>query len=210
MSPWYGPSALHITNVLRPSSIAYRHRYSSAVPLTNGVLTRDAVGLIYTIRGGFIDFGHLRDVADLAAYYHSAITASPSAGSVFTRPHKSYFGHVRLHSDVPATDIIGLACGIAYAESIFHEIWTYWTRGIGTHQSAFSPEDQPSNQFGAHIADQALRHLDTANTASDRAALNTALSRARAADARSRSLRPARQRTRSASGRRSLVRRRLA
>lgn len=157
LSKWYGWDWLGIPNVLEPERSTYLHLYAGTVPFTRSLLTYDAVGLIYTCAGGFIDFGHLRDVADLTRFYHDGISLARVAGSRFTRPHKEYFGRVELLSDVPADRVIDVARSIAYAESVFHEILTYWMTGVGKHQSAFSPEDLPSNFLGAYVAGLALR-----------------------------------------------------
>lgn len=119
-------------------------------------------GLVYTCSAGFIDLGHLRDVADLTKYYYGWVGEKKAgrnkAGDRF--PTFNYKGIVKVLKDIPtdSTDHerIQVARSMAYDESIFHEIETYWSSLPGSHHSAFSPEDLVSNYLGTYVAEQAI------------------------------------------------------
>jgi len=59
-----------LANFLEDAPATYRHVYDggSGTPLRS-LFPMDPVGIMYTCAGGFIDFGHLRDIADLTFYY---------------------------------------------------------------------------------------------------------------------------------------------
>jgi hypothetical protein len=44
----------------------------------------------------------------------------------------------------------------AYDDALAHEIWTYWVKAPGGHNSSFSPEDLCSNYLGTLVAARAL------------------------------------------------------
>jgi Protein of unknown function (DUF4056) len=141
-------------NFLDDEPDSYRHQYGSS-----GLLPRDAVGLMYTCAGGFIDFGHLRDNADLTYYYFRALNRGKwRKGSVIEAP-PGIKGTVTVLADVPATLGIDVARHLSYNESIYHEIETYWNMSTGAHHSAFSPEDLVSNYLGTHVAGQVLQTM---------------------------------------------------
>jgi hypothetical protein len=113
----------------------------------------DRYGLVYTCRGGFIDLGHLRDQADLTRYYVARIASGATRFSPYT-----YSGEVSLKQDVTSiADRITVARSLAFDESLFHEIETYWIVRPGSHNSSFSPEDLPSNFLGTYVAEKALQ-----------------------------------------------------
>lgn len=154
---------------------------------------KGTVGLIYTCAFGFIDLGHLRDVADVTRYYYLWLTTRkktkagqklPTAGmnmpfgllrgwSKWWEEHspQSYDGVVELTRDIAPDEVIDLARSLAYAEALVHELDTYWVNHPdapeewdklhGLHNSAFSPEDLPSNYLGSYVAAKALRSTAT-------------------------------------------------
>lgn len=125
----------------------------------------DVVGIVYTCRGGFIDFAHLRDLVGLTYYYHHALTkggANVVGKKILQYPiiGRPPLGGVTIKKNVPAADRIDVAASMAFDQSVFYEIETYWQDDfvdIGMHHSAFSPEDLVSNFIGTHIATRALR-----------------------------------------------------
>ena len=118
----------------------------------------DQYGLVYTCRGGFLDLGHLRDLIDITRYYYNAL-AIPDR----TFAPASELGSCIVKEPLPTepaankNERIAIARSMAFAESVYHEIETYWQYVFGAHQSSFSPEDLPSNWLGTYVAEQALR-----------------------------------------------------
>jgi hypothetical protein len=154
---------------------------------------KGTVGLVYTCAFGFIDLGHLRDVADVTHYYYLWLTTGKKtkAGQKFLtaglnvpfgilRTRGEFWeqhaprtddGVVELRRDIAPDEVIDVARSLAYAESIVHELDTYWVNHPnapeewdklhGLHNSAFSPEDLPSNYLGSYVAAKALRSTST-------------------------------------------------
>jgi hypothetical protein len=143
-----------LDNFLEDEPATYIHQFGSG-----GVLPRDAVGLMYTCAGGFIDFGHLRDLADLTFFYYRALARGKWRKGSVIDPPPTIRGTVTVLTDVEESLGIDVARHLAYNESIYHEIETYWNRSIGAHHSAFSPEDLVSNYMGTHVAGIALRTM---------------------------------------------------
>ena len=138
--------------IVEPVPDSYRHFYGAG-----GLVPEDVVGQMYTIGGGFIDFGHLRDIGDLTKYYYDVLLLSGRQGDVIKPPVADIRGTVTLLHNVPADRHIDVARSIAYAEAVFHEIETYWDLRWGRHHSSFSPEDLVSNFFGTVVAGNAIR-----------------------------------------------------
>ena len=121
-------------------------------------------GIIYTRRGGFIDFGHLRDVVDWTAYLYNLEKRCQQEGELSI--HLGFEDGVKgLFLKIPATekeeDLISLAGRIAYDLSIWHEITTWFGATavplVSEKFSSFSIEDAYSNLLGTKIAAEALR-----------------------------------------------------
>lgn len=120
-------------------------------------------GILYTRRGGFIDFGHLRDLVDWTAYIYNLAKKSQQTGEIFL--HLGFeSGEKALVIKVPPTeneeDLVNLAGRIAYDLSIWHEI-TSWFGGsavpfLSEKFSSFSVEDTFSNLLGTKIAAAAI------------------------------------------------------
>lgn len=120
-------------------------------------------GIIYTRDGGFVDIGHVRDNADMMAYFSSQI--SHNLGKDFTLKTRNEAGkrviEIRLQGrELSSTDILLLGQRITYELAVWHEIRTYF--GVPTHypihevQSAFSPEDLYSNLLGTYVGRWAI------------------------------------------------------
>ncbi|MCA1674016.1 MAG: DUF4056 domain-containing protein [Actinobacteria bacterium] len=119
----------------------------------------DIYGVTYTCRGGFFDFGHARDTLDLTRYHHHQLTLG--GNNVAGRPYRAITpgATVRISSVVPAGDVLETAASIAYDESVWHEIETWFYMSGGRHNSSFSPEDLTSNFLGTWIARGAIATL---------------------------------------------------
>jgi hypothetical protein len=125
-------------------------------------------GSLYTCRGGFMDFSHLRCAADWTVYLtFKIITANndfdlePEAGSL-----KLKFQHL---DRLTLEDVVSMAQKITFERLIWHEVasWHYHLPNYGSdeQQSTFTPEDLYSDFLGAvigrNIALRILRNLDT-------------------------------------------------
>lgn len=120
-------------------------------------------GIIYTRDGGFIDIGHLRDNADMTAFF--SLEIERNLGKNFTLK-KSREGGKRIieislkDRELSSTDVFLLAQRITYEIAVWHEIRTWF--GVPTYypikeiQSAFSPEDMFSNLLGTYVGRWAL------------------------------------------------------
>ncbi len=120
-------------------------------------------GIIYTNQGGFIDMGHLRDIADLTAYFFVLLKENRVEG---LRSHKlgREGGLKTLDVYIPKnfndTDIALLAGKIAYDLSTWHEISTWFGASsvpfVAERYSSFSVEDAYSNLLGVHLSIDAI------------------------------------------------------
>jgi hypothetical protein len=122
----------------------------------------EAVGYVYTCAAGFLDLGHVRDVADLTYYYFKNLAKRLDHDKALVPRGKhfapwSYDGDVEILLDVPDAQLLDVARSMAYDHSIFYEIYSYWVQTPGMHNSAFSPEDLVSNWLGTYIAGRAIR-----------------------------------------------------
>ena len=121
-------------------------------------------GLIYTRYGGFIDIGHLRDIADWTNYLYTLILENRGNDSIY---HKlGYEGgpkllRLDLTAQIDSNTCLQLAGKIAYDLSLWHELSTWF--GASTvpmmpeRYSSFSIEDAYSNLLGVYIAMEALQ-----------------------------------------------------
>ncbi len=120
-------------------------------------------GIIYTKRGGFIDLGHLRDLADWTAYLYSLISNFEPEESL-----DIMLGHeggekvlqIQLHEFLSDRDKKQLAGRIAYDLSLWHEIATWFGASyipfLPEKYSSFSVEDMYSNILGIELGIKAL------------------------------------------------------
>ena len=125
----------------------------------------EANGIIYTKRGGFIDIGHVRDIADWTAYLASVILTEQSkeGGEIIINlgiegGRKTLT--INASKDLDRLSVFQLAGRIAYDLSLWHEISTWFGASyiplMPERYSSFSPEDLYSNLLGVHLAIHAL------------------------------------------------------
>jgi hypothetical protein len=110
-------------------------------------------GIVYTGRAGFVDLGHLWEVADVTAFAYQQIHRAGGASATTVRAAE---GTATLTGGAPATEWLELARSIAFDDALGHEIGTYSAMSPGGHNSSFSPEDLCSNFLGTLIAARAL------------------------------------------------------
>ncbi len=121
-------------------------------------------GIIYTQKGGFVDIGHLRDIADWTAYLYAKIIMSHENGETELKlGHEGGLKTLSLNipANLNATDAATIAGRIAYDLSVWHEIATWF--GASTipffpeRYSSFSIEDAYSNLLGARLGIEAIK-----------------------------------------------------
>ena len=121
-------------------------------------------GIIYSNHGGFIDLGHIRDNADLVAYFAWHISISIGSDTTIETVREGGKRRIKLllqDTNITEDDILRLAQRISHEMSVWHEIRTYF--GVPTFwpihekQSAFSPEDNYSNLLGTFVGYNALK-----------------------------------------------------
>ena len=120
-------------------------------------------GIIYTQKGGFIDMGHLRDIADFTAFLYLYIQKEREKG-IFSLKLGNEGGMKTLNFNVPENltdeDVVHLAGKIAYDLSVWHEISTSYGASfiplVPERYSSFSVEDAYSNLLGVHLAMQSI------------------------------------------------------
>ena len=154
LSPENGP----FDRVLDLSQGLEHHYGASGFPVNT--ITEQS-GLIYTCALGFLDLGHVRDTIDLTRFFYLQL-ATPErseAGSTFAAHTAG--GTVTVLVDIPAARRLDVARAIAYDESVYHELMTYWCLFPGYHNSSFSPEDLVSNLLGTWIGALAIRAMQT-------------------------------------------------
>lgn len=125
-------------------------------------------GSLYTCRGGFIDFSHMRAAIDWTAYIAFTILSDtehvnlpPEAGTL-----KLSFKNI---DELNIQDIAELAKKIAFERLAWHEVasWHYHApyHMRSDQQSTFTPEDSYSNLLGAEIGKRVvLRILNDMDT----------------------------------------------
>ena len=149
-----------------------QHHYNDRVLSTLSTLTglnREHDGIIYTLRGGFIDLAHVRDTADNTLWLFSQIW--PRLGQTYTIRLDDELGQrvIRLWPTPPPTTAlarynlaVSLAAQLAYQLAVWHEVAQWYgfesVPGYSEGVSAFSLEDLYSNLLGARLASDLLNH----------------------------------------------------
>jgi hypothetical protein len=121
-------------------------------------------GIIYTLKGGFIDMAHLRDQADWTAFLYHIITENKGVPDFeiklgYERGIKKL--SLNIPVDISEINAIILAGRIAYDLSVWHEIATWFGPTsiplLPERYSSFSVEDDYSNLLGATLGMEALK-----------------------------------------------------
>lgn len=121
-------------------------------------------GIIYTLQSGFLDLGHMRDVADWTAYLYSLIQSVSKQGTSIDIDLGNEGGSkiltLNIPEDIDTRNAALLAGKIAYDLSLWHEIATWFGASyvpmIPERYSSFSPEDLYSNLLGVNLGIQAI------------------------------------------------------
>jgi hypothetical protein len=149
-----------ITEFINPDNLGV-HSYSQGA-------FGEKNGSLYTCRGGFIDFSHMRAAIDWTVYLAFTIVndpdeleLGPEAGTL-----KLKFKNI---DDLTLQDIVDMAQKIAFERLEWHEVasWHYHRpyHIRSDQQSTFTPEDNYSNLLGTEIGKKiALRILQDMET----------------------------------------------
>ena len=128
---------------------------------THGDPLSEKNGLIYSGKGGFLDLGHIRDMIDVTKFVFDQINAATTFPATVNSAH----GEATIPSKLSPEMVLPVARLIANDDGFAYEIMTYWMTGVGTHNSAFSPEDLCSNNLGTLVAERAILAGGNYNTA---------------------------------------------
>ena len=121
-------------------------------------VSKDPVGYIYTSRGGIIDIGHVRGLADRAMYFSSRFMTALETGESFEIYSERGARVVRITQtvDSPSAELAsGLGARLAWQTAVWHEVATFFT---WEQYSSFSPEDSYSNLLGCLVGARAFMH----------------------------------------------------
>jgi hypothetical protein len=149
-----GMPFVKITDITEISKIGV-HKYLGAKEENNGI--------VYTQNGGFIDLGHLRDIADFTGYLYSYIQSEKEKEEFSLKlgneaGMKTVF--FKINANISEHDAAHLAGKIAYDLSVWHEISTFYGSSyipmVPERYSSFSLEDAYSNLLGVHLGIKAI------------------------------------------------------
>lgn len=125
-------------------------------PVDVGSHGQDMDGIVFTCRCGWLDTGHIRQSMDVFLKMYQAMAAAPKKGTAVVGleevPLLGPIFSFKLAKDVPAANVSSVAASMAYDEGLLHEIMSAGIMGSGMFNSAFSPEDLPSNITGIYLA----------------------------------------------------------
>jgi hypothetical protein len=154
-----------LTEVSTPAELG-KHAYMGGKSEKNGI--------IYSKKGGFIDTGHLRDIADITAYLYGAILENRDKefieiklGNEGGQKTLKIFPKI----DLSHEDYAALAGKIAYDLSVWHEISTWngasFIPMVPERYSSYSVEDAFSNLLGVHLGMRAILSKNAYETEMD-------------------------------------------
>ena len=113
-------------------------------------------GIVFTCRCGWLDTGHIRQSMDVFLKMYGAMSAKATKGTIIEGIEYKF----ELSKNVAAADIANLAASMAYDEGLLHEIGSVFNKLVdGGFNSAFSPEDLPSNTAGVHVAQENIAKM---------------------------------------------------
>lgn len=122
-------------------------------------------GLLYTVRGGYIDLGHTRDFADMTAYLavHLRSLLAQGKGSIELDPllakRRVVVTRAVPREHIAETSLL-LARRMTFDVSVWTEIGQFYgrgkMRGAEEKYSAFTPEDLYSNLLGTWLGANAV------------------------------------------------------
>jgi hypothetical protein len=112
-------------------------------------------GSLYTCKGGFIDFSHLRVAADWTVYLTFKIITDDMKNAELPSSDGKLKLHLKNIKNLSLDDLISMAQKIAFERLVWHELssWYYHLPNytFNEQQSTFTPEDTYSNFLGTII-----------------------------------------------------------
>ena len=121
-------------------------------------------GSLYTCRGGFMDFSHIRAATDWTVFLSFVILNSDSNFSLKHAGGDLQLRFKNVH-DLSLADITNMAQKIAFERLEWHEIasWHFHlpNYSISEQQSTFTPEDTYSNYLGTEIGKRVVIRILT-------------------------------------------------
>lgn len=120
-------------------------------------------GILYTLNGGFIDLGHVRDIADWTAYLYSVIELHKGENYKFKIGYEGgkKILSINIPEEIEMEDQLQIAADIAFQFSMWHEISTWFGASsfpfVKERFSSFSVEDAYSNLLGSLLAIEAIK-----------------------------------------------------
>jgi len=167
-----------IQNVLDIEGLGTHQYNKGAVAVrprgSEGGLSDEASGILYTCRGGFIDIAHVRDNADRTLYLVSQIGRHAATGGTIPLSGEGAERRIimppldpRLVREYGLREVVaGLAEWLSFQASIWHEITTWYgwsSTRFSERPSGFSPEDLYSNLIGVKITGAIVRRRGAAS-----------------------------------------------
>lgn len=144
-----------ITGFIDPDDFG-THSYGKPDP-------KEKNGALYTCKGGFIDFSHMRAALDWTVYVSFKLICEGKSMELPASDGKMYL-RLKNTNKLSLEDLVSLSQKVAYERLIWHELcsWYYHLPNytFDERQSTFTPEDTYSNFLGTVIGrDVVLRIL---------------------------------------------------
>jgi hypothetical protein len=137
-----------ITDFINPNDLG-EHSYGEPA-------MKEKNGTLYTCRGGFIDFSHLRAAVDWTVYVAFQIT---TGAAELKLPDEEAALDIKFKNTnvLDLKDIAAMAQKIAFERLVWHEIASWYHHApnfiMSEQQSTFTPEDVYSNLLGTEIGE---------------------------------------------------------
>jgi len=112
-------------------------------------------GALYTCRGGFMDFSHIRVAADWTVYIAFKIICDQEKEMDLPCSDGKLSLRLKNVEQLPLEDLLSISQKVAYERLIWHEICSWYYKPpnytFNEKQSTFTPEDTYSNFLGTVI-----------------------------------------------------------
>ena len=137
-----------ITDFIDPNDLG-EHSYGEPA-------LKEKNGTLYTCRGGFVDFSHLRAAVDWTVYVAFQIT---TGAAELKLPDEEASLDIKFKNTeaLDLKDIAAMAQKIAFERLVWHEIASWYHHApnftMSEQQSTFTPEDAYSNLLGTEIGE---------------------------------------------------------
>jgi len=175
----------HLNNILNPDRVGKHSYLGDEWQRKGGLLAtlsdiqesmNEEFGIIYTLRGGFIDIAHVKDYADWTAYLFSKLVSLKGREGRITLSLNGGSGSLLIREIGTGEGDIEMICldlaqRIAFEIAVWHEIVTWYGYAsfsfFPEQASSFSPEDSYSDLLGTHVGRRAISSRLEYNKAAD-------------------------------------------